>query len=512
MPAKRHDNNSLEVNDSFHGSQMITTCCALTLLLFASHVLNSTIFPQVAQTFPLAREISTYCGVIFSILVAVFAYCRPSILRETAWSTGCLIIFGISITMLTVGVLTQNQLIVALGSPFGGIGGIWFSVLVGLALIRLQPLRALTIIPTAYIVNFALQFAGNQILPTLPLAANGVLYFTCIAASYILIRSDIHEFLAHIRLNVAPRVLDVTNPAAFLPFSSPVFILVALFNAACGFTLASQAMPIANNSVMLSFIPVFFVFLIVITARTSFSSDRLYHVAALLVFAGLLVASITLAGAHLPHLVDISQALLLGGVNCFGILTYYVISAVGSRNLSGAFLTSALITAADWLGMGIGSAVGYLMKVFGAHSYDAALIIMAAILFAFMAYNFIGTHNFSFQNTIQEVQPLPIAAHPADSDQRLLSQDSLHEPADTTSDHTQQQLAEACASLAQTYALTPRECDVLALLARGRTSAVIQEKLVLSRNTVKTHVRHVYSKMDIHSQQELIDLVEKASH
>lgn len=39
---------------------------------------------------------------------------------------------------------------------------------------------------------------------------------------------------------------------------------------------------------------------------------------------------------------------------------------------------------------------------------------------------------------------------------------------------------------------------------------MIQEKLFLSHNTVKTHVRHIYAKMDIHSQQELIDIVEGA--
>ena len=56
----------------------------------------------------------------------------------------------------------------------------------------------------------------------------------------------------------------------------------------------------------------------------------------------------------------------------------------------------------------------------------------------------------------------------------------------------------------------PARGDVLRLLARGRTSPVIQEKLFLSHNTVKTHVRHIYAKMDIHSQQELIDIVEGA--
>lgn len=50
---------------------------------------------------------------------------------------------------------------------------------------------------------------------------------------------------------------------------------------------------------------------------------------------------------------------------------------------------------------------------------------------------------------------------------------------------------------------------MLRLLARGRTSPFIQEELVLSRNTVKTHVRHIYTKLDVHSQQELISKVEQ---
>ena len=39
----------------------------------------------------------------------------------------------------------------------------------------------------------------------------------------------------------------------------------------------------------------------------------------------------------------------------------------------------------------------------------------------------------------------------------------------------------------------------------------MEEALVISRNTVKTHVRHIYAKLGCHSQQELIDLAEKSS-
>jgi len=48
--------------------------------------------------------------------------------------------------------------------------------------------------------------------------------------------------------------------------------------------------------------------------------------------------------------------------------------------------------------------------------------------------------------------------------------------------------------------LTPRELDVLRLLAQGLTSAQIAEQLILSALTVNTHVRSIYSKLGITSR------------
>lgn len=65
-----------------------------------------------------------------------------------------------------------------------------------------------------------------------------------------------------------------------------------------------------------------------------------------------------------------------------------------------------------------------------------------------------------------------------------------------------------CAVVAREHNLTPRETDVLAQLTRGRDLAFMEEKFVLSRNTVKMHIKHVYEKLGVHSKQEVIDLVE----
>lgn len=66
-----------------------------------------------------------------------------------------------------------------------------------------------------------------------------------------------------------------------------------------------------------------------------------------------------------------------------------------------------------------------------------------------------------------------------------------------------------CRSLADEFGLTPRETEVLEQLAQGRDLAFMEEKFVISRNTVKMHVRNIYAKLGVHSKQEVIDLVEQ---
>ena len=60
--------------------------------------------------------------------------------------------------------------------------------------------------------------------------------------------------------------------------------------------------------------------------------------------------------------------------------------------------------------------------------------------------------------------------------------------------------------LAARYFLTEREEEVLDLLVAGRSVPYISEKLMVSANTVKTHVRHIYAKLDVHNRQELLDV------
>ena len=71
-------------------------------------------------------------------------------------------------------------------------------------------------------------------------------------------------------------------------------------------------------------------------------------------------------------------------------------------------------------------------------------------------------------------------------------------------------LEELCDEISAEFGLTPRESEILVHLGQGRTARAISEKLVVSENTVKYHIKSIYQKLDVHSRDEVIDLIEHA--
>lgn len=69
-------------------------------------------------------------------------------------------------------------------------------------------------------------------------------------------------------------------------------------------------------------------------------------------------------------------------------------------------------------------------------------------------------------------------------------------------------LEQHCATVAHDFGLTPRESEVIVLLAYGRTLSIIARDLQIAKGTARTHIENIYRKLDVHKQQELIDLVE----
>ncbi|MCI9494060.1 MAG: helix-turn-helix transcriptional regulator [Adlercreutzia mucosicola] len=72
---------------------------------------------------------------------------------------------------------------------------------------------------------------------------------------------------------------------------------------------------------------------------------------------------------------------------------------------------------------------------------------------------------------------------------------------------TDEGMAVACARATERFGLTPREAEILPYLVRGYDRGYIAEMLVVSPETVKSHTRHIYEKMTVHTRVELFNAV-----
>lgn len=57
------------------------------------------------------------------------------------------------------------------------------------------------------------------------------------------------------------------------------------------------------------------------------------------------------------------------------------------------------------------------------------------------------------------------------------------------------------------FGLSGRELEILDLFAQGRSANWIADHLVISKNTVRSHLRAIYTKLGVHTRQELLDFL-----
>lgn len=189
-------------------------------------------------------------------------------------------------------------------------------------------------------------------------------------------------------------------------------------------------------------------------------------------------------------------------INCFMMLTFYFVAAIGAQNPMGSCSTAALTLAASWVGIGVGAAIGGILVEL---ALDPAMIAIASAISLFMlvSYQTTALSQFDFDVFIARTVPIDgngpgksVAAVPASA--RMDA--SLSSSAEDAESHdafesSRDEINAQCESISETYGLTKREREVLPLLAHGRTSPIIQRELVITQNTVKSHVRHIYAKL-----------------
>lgn len=192
----------------------------------------------------------------------------------------------------------------------------------------------------------------------------------------------------------------------------------------------------------------------------------------------------------------ISILLINVGYEFFDILTWVLFVDVSRRKNENALHIFGLGVAFMFAGMGVGTLASKACNAMIASgdvqiSVVAMLATLCLVVVAFM------------------VLPEGVVSQLSQTMRTNRKEKEADEaPAVAAADAGAGRLEQHCACVARDFNLTPRESEVIVLLAYGRTLSIIARDLQIAKGTARTHIENIYRKLDVHKQQELIDLVE----
>lgn len=457
-------------------------CVAISLRLISSWILNTTLFVDFNAIMPQARDITMVFLAVLGIALTVIALNRPSLFKERFCTPFSLALVVVGVGLSVWGISANAPLLLTVGSLVRAGGYLWIFLMLSVSLMQLGIRAAAVTLAAAFVLKYVWMFLVSFLSDEIKVICYVLIPFVVIA----LIRRTTLDAFSSIGTCDSQANLEVTSPASFVPFTHTLFVTILLFQAASGYALAYGSVASLPQLPLLSVLPLMVVAFCVIRAK-KMPVDPLFQGAALLIVAGYLCV-FALGPDNSIFGIPWSQVLLTAGSDCFSLLSWFVVACLAARNVVGALPMFLFYYAAESAGTVFGANVGHLTNAISANFPSISLLFVALIVLLFVAYNLVVLKSFSFEATLSQVAPM---------------RSVFVQLGQTT-------LEGNCLKVVKRYGLTPKEAEIVELLARGRNSQAIQEKLVVSRNTVKTHVKNIYVKLDVHSQQELIDLVEKA--
>ena len=295
---------------------------------------------------------------------------------------------------------------------------------------------------------YVLAYALRSVFALLPWGVNLALFCVIPLVAVLVIAPYARPLLNQVYAEGSPAQAAVTAPSSFLPFGHQLFVTLLLFRFIYGYTLTFGEVERVPLLALGALAPLVLVLGYVMLSRKDFSPDAFFQLSILCSVAGFLVLSIATVNGTLI------STLLSCGTGFFEILMYFVLIALGAKN------TVSALPMLAW---------GNAMASWG---------------------TLLGANFGRFTNEMA-----------ADATTTFVSSSAGDGPLSPVADR--------CAAIGTAAGLTDREQEIFEYLARGRNVRFIQDELTVSYNTVKTHVSHIYAKLDVHSHQELIDLVER---
>lgn len=465
---------------------------ACTVALMGSFIgywlLNYSAFPLFDPVYLWTREASAVVGGITLTALAFASYWHPRLFASRRFLAATVSTMVVGSLVMTAGIFAPLPAVLVCGAALVTVGTGLANIIVGIGCIGLDMRRLGISVTLAYVLAYALRGA----FALLPWGVNLALFCIIPLLTVLIMAPYARPLFNQVYAEGSPAQAAVTAPSSFLPFGHQLFITLLLFRFIYGYTLTFGEVGRVPLLALEALVPLGLVLAYVVLNRKDFSPDAFFQLSILCSVAGFLMVSIVTANGSLV------STLLSCGTGFFEILMYFVLIALGAKNTVSALPLFAWGSAMASWGTLLGANFGRFTNAMAADATMAS-IISACIVFGIVAYVVLVQKSFSFSQTIQGITPLAplVSAHAAD--------------ANADADSPLSPVADRCAAIGKAAGLTDREQEIFEYLARGRNVRFIQDELTVSYNTVKTHVSHIYAKLDVHSHQELIDLVERPS-
>ena len=413
---------------------------------------------------------------------------------------------------------------VAAGGVASGIGSGILYVLSGLGYVYETTDRLETIVPLnmvwALLGAFAAPFlggtpAGIVFVALLPLCAGAIIWHGLPHLEHAQLPTDMNEMPYPSRRFVASILVCsvLFEVAACSRVASPLLSSVA--NVFGTFTLYYQVVTVITFAILIP------TSLLLITSSRRFNILSTFrHMVPLLIFAAVMNLPLMLSG------IQLAGAFLNAFANTYLTLALYIWSfSLAKRGALSPQWSFSLYMGFMIVGISLGNVVGSLVPTdLSAETLSSIHVFIMVVLFAVLLLilpekpreegpdierprarlnrsRIADTRNDASTANSSATASLDTAPGPKSPTRQL--------EADMQAAETPSSLTDRFAALAQAKGLTAREIEICLLLAQGRSRPYIREKLVISKSTVDTHARHAYAKLGIHTNQELIDLLEK---
>lgn len=510
----------MESKESTNYARLAVLTLAFSLLTVTTLLMNTRLFPLIDGGFPYAREACV--GIYAVVLVVMGVLCARTRMDKISHVFDALAFYlpVLGLFIMIAGFVISNVHILAAGAVVASMGRAMVVMYVGISMAVMPHFDIVVAVAIGYLVQRVASFAFPFIpeffviflFAALPLFALGLAYSTS------------KSVFAEIRVAHSASELSATNPFSFVPLKSLFMLSLFVYQLVFGFSMRFGDVPgvVAHDSWVIIPLAILVVLAALKTKRPT--ADDLNDLAVLVVIGAFLVILVG-QGDSIPT----SISLLAVGSTVFNIVAWVALLGLTSNNHIAAPAVIGFGRGICSIGSITGAQIGIATNDFVASQPQMADVVAASMVMILVVYSFLVMRHFSFSGTaaglapmqipVEESSQAPVApqgvAAPAAAEQDGGEVPAMQTPEPATAAQILQEDPEAlrrgfddrCMALAVQHGLTEREKEVFLLLARGRNRDYIQEALFISKNTVKVHVKHIYQKMDVHSHQELIDLV-----